>query len=67
MGSEGGKILGKKNTVQMVSVEPILKAFKSGTKDGRDTKKQYAAMKKLENNDEDKIVDALDQLTDILC
>jgi hypothetical protein len=32
----------------MVSVEPILKAFKSGTKDGRDTKKQYAAMKKLE-------------------
>jgi hypothetical protein len=51
VGSEGGKILGKKNAVQMVSVEPILKAFKSGTKDGRDTKKQYAAMKKLENND----------------
>jgi hypothetical protein len=51
----------------MVSVEPILKAFKSGTKDVRDTKKQYAAMKKLENNDEDKIIEALDQLTDILC
>lgn len=63
----GGHILGKKDCIQMVSVKPVLEAFKSNTKEGRDLKKQYAKMKELEKHDEDKIVLALDQLTDILC
>ena len=48
-------------------MKPILEAFKSNTKEGRDVKKQFARMKDLENNDEWNIVTALDQLTDILC
>lgn len=63
----GGQILGKKDTIQMVSVKPILEAFKSNTAVGKDVKKQYARMKELEKGDENNIVQALDQLTDILC
>jgi hypothetical protein len=56
----GGQILGKKDTVQMVSVKPILEAFKSNTAVGKDVKKQYARMKELEKGDENNIVQALD-------
>lgn len=62
-----GLILGKKDTIQMVSVKPILEAFKRNTPEGKDVKKQYARMKELEKGDENNIVQALDQLTDILC
>ena len=51
----GGQILGKKDTVQMVSVKPILEAFKSNTAVGKDVKKQYARMKELEKGDENNI------------
>lgn len=62
-----GQILGKKDATQMISVKPILEAIKRNTPEGKDLKKQYARMKELEKNDEDNIVQALDQLTDILC
>jgi tetratricopeptide (TPR) repeat protein len=51
----------------MISVKPVLEAFKSNTKDGKDVKKQFARIKELEKGNEDNIVTALDQLTDILC
>lgn len=51
----------------MVSVKPVLEAFKSNTKEGKDVKKQFSRMKDLEKGDEDNIVTGLDQLTDILC
>lgn len=63
----GGQVLGRKDQGLMVSVKPILEAFKSNTKEGRDVKKQFARMGDLENHDEYNIVTALDQLTDILC
>jgi len=44
----------------MVSVKPILEAFKSNTAVGKDVKKQYARMKELEKGDENNIVQALD-------
>lgn len=51
----------------MVSVKPILEAFKRNTAEAKDIKKLYENMKKLEKGDENNIVQALDQLTDILC
>jgi len=51
----------------METVKTILANFKSNTKDGLDVKKQYALLKELEEDDEDNIVAALEQLSDILC
>lgn len=56
----GGNVLGKKDVGMMVSVKPVLEAFKSNTKEGKDVKKQFARMKDLENGDEENIVTALD-------
>lgn len=63
----GGHVLGKKDVGMMVSVKPVLEAFRSNTKEGKDVKKQFSRMRELEKDDEDNIVTALDQLTDILC
>lgn len=60
-------MLGKKDVGMMVSVKPVLEAFRSNTKEGKDVKKQFSRMRELEKDDEDNIVTALDQLTDILC
>lgn len=44
----------------MVSVKPILEAFKRNTAEGKDIKKLYENMKKLEKGDENNIVQALE-------